>query len=258
MKPVNLLPESQRPKRASGARGGSAYMVIGALAILLVAVVGYVLTANGIASKKDEAAKLSRQADAAEARAKTLTAFAGFEQVKQTREQSVRQLAAGRFDWERMLRELARLLPPGTYVTSLEADAANGNASGSGSTGGSTSSASSSSAGGGAGATGPTLAISGCTRSQPEVATVLVRLRRLNRTTDVTLSRSSKNEASTAGGAGATGGAAPAGGAGAQGGSGAGCGKGVSFDATVQFNPTPVPGPEGPGEKVPASLGGGS
>lgn len=263
MRPVNLLPERARPKRASGAQGGSAYLVIGALAVVLLAVVAYVLTANGINSKKEQAAKLSQQADAAEARAKTLSAFANFEQVKQTREQSVRTLASGRFDWERMLRELARLLPPGTYVTSLDATAADGSQGSSGSGGSSTSSASNSSpasASSGAGAgggTGPTLNIQGCTRSHPEVATLLVRLRRLNRTTDVTLSKSSKNGASTAGGAGA-GGTAPVGGAGSSNSDGAACGKGVSFDASVQFNPTPVPGPEGPGGQVPASLGGGS
>ena len=48
MRPINLLPTRYRPARASGERPGIAYGAIGALAVLLLMVLLYVLTSNSI------------------------------------------------------------------------------------------------------------------------------------------------------------------------------------------------------------------
>ena len=121
MRAVNLLPQDQRRARATGARAGSSYFVIGGLALVLVGVLVYVFTANQASSDQQAAQKVEREANAATARADQLAAFGNFAQVKLTRELSVSQLAANRFDWERTLRELARVLPKGVYVTNLDA-----------------------------------------------------------------------------------------------------------------------------------------
>jgi hypothetical protein len=46
MRPVNLLPAEHRPRRSSG-DGNGAYVALGVLGVLLLALVGYVLAANG-------------------------------------------------------------------------------------------------------------------------------------------------------------------------------------------------------------------
>ena len=65
MRPVNLLPDGQRPRYASGAMAGSAYVVLAVLAALLLAALAYVLTANQVTSRQDQAAKAEREAAAA-------------------------------------------------------------------------------------------------------------------------------------------------------------------------------------------------
>ena len=239
MRAVNLLPESSRPTRASGTRGGSAYFVIGVLALLVVGVLTYVVTANQVSSRQAEAQKAEKQAAEANARAQKLAAFGDFAQVKATREQSVAVLAGSRYDWERTLRELARVLPKGVFVTSLDATSG-GIASGA---------SQGASAGGADAAAGPNMKIAGCAPDHREVATTLVRLKSIHGVTDVKLSDSTKGDA---GGGGSNQ-------AGASGSAGAGgCPEGATtFNATVVLTPTAVnPAPNAP--KVPVSLGGGS
>lgn len=221
MRAVNLLPPSQRIQRG-GARPGSAYAVLGVLAVLLVAVLSYVLTANQVTSKQDELARAEQKTQAAQSQAAALGSFGSFASIKATREQSVTQLAQARLDWERLMRELSRVIPEDVFITKVDAAAV-------------------AAQGATEAAGGPSLKLSGCAPSHPDVATLMVRLRRLSRAKDVTLTDSAKVE--SGGAAGAAGG----------GGSVGDCGRGVAFTVNVAFEPAAAAI-----ERVPEHLGGGA
>src|SRR4051794_20663750 len=108
MRPVNLIPEDQR-RGPSAERKGSplAYVVVGALVVLLAGVTTLVLTNNTISSDKDEVAKLERENHAAEAKASRLAAYTQLRDVSNARVSTVTDLAESRFDWERVMREMA-------------------------------------------------------------------------------------------------------------------------------------------------------
>lgn len=259
MRPVNLLPEGDRPYVPTGARAGSAYAVVGVLGALALAAAVYGFLTYQIDSRTARAQAASNEADKAEARASALGPFGAFAEIKQTRFASVTQLAEGRFDWERMLREVSRVLPDGVFLTELGASTTE-EATGAGA---GAANAPPSAAAAGA-ASGPSMTLTGCAPSQPDVATTLVRLRRLHRTQEVALGESSRPESeSGGGGAPAAGGGGSAPGAAGAGTADAGeCGEtggspNYSFTATVKFTPQDATSAAGSKPKVPTSLGGG-
>ena len=113
MKAVNLIPSDQRRAKATGNVSGGAYGVLGVLALLLVMVVAYVLTGNPVNDRQGKAAQACQQAVAAENKSKQLGAFTDFASIKEQRLASVTAAAQTRFDWERFMRELARVMPSG-------------------------------------------------------------------------------------------------------------------------------------------------
>jgi Tfp pilus assembly protein PilN len=221
MRPVNLLPESQR-RRKPESDGQSAYVVLGVLA-LLVAMTGlYVMVSNQVTNREAAAASASAEAGQLEAQAASLGAFGDFAQVKETRLASVRQLAESRFDWERLMLELARVLPSDGWLQSAEASAT-----------GSPDEEAASATG------GPTATLSGCLPRQPDVADLMLRLRRMHRVEDVALSESVQEDALNSPSIDS-------------------CGRYYHFDITVSFAAAaPREAPDGQ-RRVPASLGGGS
>ena len=277
MRPVNLLPENLRPRERSQGGSGGAYAVLGVLGLLLVGVVLYVVTANQITSRKADTEELRAETYAADQRAGALARFGEFQEMKEVRMASVALLATGRFDWERMARELARVLPSDVWVTELSATATGeAAASGGSSTSGSSTpsgspSSGASSAGAGAGEEqGPSLSITGCAPTQTAVAETKVRLRRLHQAQEVTLKKSERgdDQAATGGPAPSAGApapgagtAAPAPGAGAGATAPDGCGAtrgrpNYEFEVAVTLAPTPDPTVGG--GSVPRSLGGGA
>lgn len=248
MRPVNLLPEEHRPRRAGGGHSGSAYAVVGVLAVLLALVTVYVLTANQVSARQSDAAEARQEAERTQAEIAKLGPFGNFTDIKQVRFASVRDLAQQRFDWERFVRELALVLPRGTWLTEVDAVASGAAAPGAGS--------SSSSSTPGA-STGPNAKVKGCAPRQPDVAKLMVRLRKLHRVKDVELKESSsQEEGGSAGGAAAPAPAATAPASGAPAGGG-GCTGRYQFDVVVQFEEAGPAAAAGGAEKVPASLGGG-
>ena len=242
MRPINLLPEKHRARTPGAGASGGAYVLVGILAGLLLMLLAFVVTTNQINSRKDQTTRAENEARQAEAKAASLQSFGDFSQVKEQRVQSVKQLAEGRFDWERLVRELAHVLPERVYLTDVDAAAVPEQT-------GTTPAAS----GGVPG--GPALQLTGCARRQPDVAVTMLRLRRLHRAIDVRLAESTRDPdaASTAG--------TPAGTpAGSTGGEGAPECPYYTFDATVAFNATPAEAarPDGENVRIPASLGGGS
>jgi Tfp pilus assembly protein PilN len=249
MRPVNLLPERLRPRRPDGRLQGSSYVVVGVLGGLLLAVLLYVVTLNQINSRKSETARAESEAQQADARAATLGPFGRFAEIKATREKSVQDLADSRIDWERMMRELALVLPPDTWITEFDGSKdGQGSDTGSGAqtSGSAPTGASASMTGSGA----PSMKLTGCAINQADVAVLLVRLRRMHGVDDVELADSTRDEQS-GGGAQVSGGDSA--------GQSSSCGGDYKFDLTVTFVAN---GPEAPNEdgakQVPAALGGGS
>ncbi len=124
MRPVNLIPPDMRRGDSAPLRTGPlAYIVLGALALALVGVTMLVLASNEVAEKKDELVTLRQEDVAAKARAEALAPYAQFQAMSQQRVETVASLADSRFDWPRVMRELALVLPDDVLLTELSAGA---------------------------------------------------------------------------------------------------------------------------------------
>lgn len=229
MRAVNLIPTEQRRAQPSGKASGAAYVVIGALAVVLVMAVAYVLTSNKVNENETRAAKAKQEADALEAQAAALGSFTDFAAIKEQRFASVVGAAHTRFDWERLMREVSLIMPEGSWLRTTSASVVGEESS--------TGEAAAPTAGA---ALNPTATFVGCTRKQSEVATLMVRMGQLHRATDVKLNQSAQE---------ATGAEASI----------DSCGSLYQFDVTVSFESV-APVKEAPrgSVRVPASLGGGS
>jgi Tfp pilus assembly protein PilN len=227
MKAVNLIPSDQRRAKASGNVSGGAYGVLGVLAVLLVMAVAYVMTSNSANDRQGKAEQARQEALAAESQSKQLGAFTDFASIKEQRLTSVMAAAQTRFDWERFMRELSRVMPANSWIhttnASVSGDTSGGNLTSTATT-----------------VPLPEANLVGCTPRQSEVARMMVRLEQMYRVTDVALNESTQEQAG-----GDT--------------SLQNCGDLYKFDLTVTFSPV-EPANEAPkGEtQVPASLGGGS
>jgi Tfp pilus assembly protein PilN len=233
MKPVNLVPQDQRRRRPSEGSGKGAHAVLGILSVLLAMAVFYVLTANSITEKESQAEQARIEADQLEAQAATKNSFTDFAEIAQTRAASVASVASTRFDWERLMRELSRVMPEGSWLTSASASVTG--ATDAAAT--ATTPADPATADAGA----PSATLVGCTPKHSDVARMMVRLRQLHRVVDVELTQSSRADAEGATAAIDS------------------CGRNTSFDLTLTFSPTSLVADAPRGEtRVPASLGGGS
>ena len=232
MRPVNLVPQDQRRRTPSDSGGKLAYPALSVLALLLAMVAGYVFVSNQVTDKQNQTAEASAEADKLEAKAVEQGSFTGFAQMAQTRMQSVAGVANTRFDWERFMRELSRVMPEGSWLQAADTSVL-GDQSGTDGTLASAAAAPTTPS--------PTANLVGCTPDQSNVARIMVRLRQLHRVEDVTLAESAREDA--------------AGTASIE-----SCGSNYKFDVTVTFSPvTPASGEAPRGEaRVPASLGGGS
>ena len=228
MKAVNLIPSDQRRAKASGEMSGGAYGVLGVLAVLLVMAVAYVMSTNSVNENKSKAAAARQEAVAAESKTKQLGSFTDFASIKDQRLAAVTAAAQTRFDWERFMRELSRVMPDGSWISNTSASV-----TGEG-VGTATAAADP------AAVATPKANLVGCTPRQSEVARMMVRLEQMYRVTEVTLNESTRESTATETTLQS-------------------CGRLYKFDLTVSFSPVP-PASEAPkGEtRVPASLGGGS
>jgi Tfp pilus assembly protein PilN len=244
MKAVNLLPEKHRPRQHTGGQGKGGYVVLGVLGAVLIGLLVYVLTLNSINSSKTKITEATAEAARLNDQANSLGPYGDFANIKAERVKSVMQLAEGRFDYERLVRELAHVLPPDVWLVNASASSV--------ADGSTTPAASAPPAGTVVAPSGPTLKLQGCARDQSQVAVTLVRLRELQGATDVSLDHSTRGQDST----GSTPASAPAGGS-TSGDSGCGTTGGkpnYSFQANVTFAPPSGSEPD----KVPNRLGGGA
>jgi Tfp pilus assembly protein PilN len=190
MKAINLLPPDLRgaPKggsskakaaAASDEPGGiAAFVALGVLAACVAAVAAYVLTTNTVKDRQAQLEAVTAEAATTTQRVSQLKPYADFQQMAETRIQTVKDLASSRFDWEQALRDTSRAIPADVTLTSINGTIAGG-AGGSGSTVRTAISA-------------PAVELKGCTRTQKDVATLLSRLRNVDGVTRVSLSKSLK------------------------------------------------------------------
>src|SRR4051812_9344050 len=188
MKAVNLLPEKHRPRKPTGGQSKSGYVFLGVLGAVLVGVLVYVLTLNSINSSKTKITEATAEAARLNDEANSLGPYGDFAKIKAERVASVKQLAEGRFDWERLVRELAHVLPSDVWLVTATASATGT---------GDTTAAAGATPDPTAAPAGPTLSLEGCARDQSQVAVTLVRLRELQGATDVSLSHSTRGESSS-------------------------------------------------------------
>jgi Tfp pilus assembly protein PilN len=221
---VNLIPADSRQRfGAPGQSGGLAYVLVGLLAAGVVLVTVYVLTINSISSRRARIASIERQAADESALAARLAPYSEFARLAEERAQTVREIAAARFDWHAVLAQLARVVPANTSLQSLVGTVAPG-------------------AGGVNGASGstdlrpdiatPAIELSGCSRTQDDVAALLSRLKLMSGVTRVALEDSQESSSGQSGTS--TSGAA------------SGCpANSPSFNVVVWFAPLPGAGPDG-------------
>jgi Tfp pilus assembly protein PilN len=209
VRPVNLIPpEARRGDKAPTRTGALSYVIVAVLAVALLGVTGVVLTNNQISDRKAEKSGLEGQLAQAEAQARRVSSFANFASLQQAREQTVATLAQSRFDWERVLRELAIVIPEDVWLTHLTATVSpEVQLEDSGSSASSSSSVSLDSV------EGPALHLEGCGDGHEAVARFLAALRDIDGVTRVSVlssdrpDPSSATEGSSAGAAGSGGGA---------------------------------------------------
>lgn len=195
MRPINLIPSDERQGKATSiSTGAIAYLLVGALALALAGVTLVVLTGNKASDRKAEITELEAQETEAQARADQYTPFIDFANLESSRTATVKNLADSRFDWERVMRELALVIPGDVWLTNLTGVAGSTDP---------TAAASASTSGGANAPTGvPSLTLKGCAAGQEGVAGFLAALRDIDGVTRVGLSSSERStqESTTSGG----------------------------------------------------------
>jgi Tfp pilus assembly protein PilN len=196
VRPVNLIPAEDRPGGRKPMRGGPlAYVIVGALAAAVIGVAVFAVTNNQISDSKAEIARLKDETSAVEARAQALDAYTQFHNLREQRLATVTSLADSRFDWQRVMRELAIVLPSDVWLTTLSGTASPSVAIDGG--------------GGAAMRTsipGPALELNGCAAGQDAVAGFVQALKQIDGVTRVGVESSKLGEESEAGGASSGGG----------------------------------------------------
>lgn len=184
MRPVNLIPEEERTGGVRPLRSGpTAYIVVGALVAALLGVTALVTTSNRISDLKAETTEIEANIATTAAKANELQAYVDFHMVREQRVSTVTSLADSRFDWERVMRELALILPDDVLVTSLTASASPGV-----------------SPGGGAAIPlrssipGPALEINGCAKGHEGVAGFIQAIKDIDGVTRVAVPSSAQGE----------------------------------------------------------------
>ncbi|MDQ3727974.1 MAG: PilN domain-containing protein [Actinomycetota bacterium] len=207
MRPVNLIPpEDRRGDRAPLRSGPLSYMVIGALAVVLLGVTMLVMTSNDVSDKEAQVEQLEADRDAVTAEAQRLVPFAEFASLRGEREATIASLAQSRFDWERVLRELALIIPEDVTLTTLNGSATV-NAEGS---------AASTEIG------APNLTASGCASSHSAVAEFVAALEDIDGVTRVGLARTEATTKTVGAGSSADGSTI--------------CGLANTFDLSIAFD----------------------
>jgi len=195
---INLLPADQRRGGGGGLggrSGGMVYALLGLLAVVVIAAAAYVMVGNQITDRRSELVRVKAESDALVATAGALQPYSDFDSLKQARVATVASLAQSRFNWERVLQELSRVIPTDVSLVTLTGTVAPGvQVGGTGSAGQLRQSLAV-----------PAIELAGCTRSHSAVARMMGRMRLIDGVSRVTLSSSQKVKGAAAPTAGSTG-----------------------------------------------------
>jgi Tfp pilus assembly protein PilN len=184
VRPVNLIPQDERRgDRAAMRTGVFSYVLLGALAVAVLAVAALGLTSKQISDRKSEVAELQQQQQAAEAKAQSLEAFTNFRAAQEARSSTIVSLAQSRFDWQRVLNEFARVIPSNVWLVQLAGTADPTVAVDGGID-----------VQGRDSVTGPALEMQGCAPSQDAVAGLISNLQEIDGVTRVGLDSSEKSD----------------------------------------------------------------
>jgi Tfp pilus assembly protein PilN len=224
---VNLIPSDARRSGTAGRLPSApSYALLGLLAVAVAFMTLYVLAGNTVSDRKAKLASINAELARDQARIATLTRYQQFEQLAKARTETVREIASSRFDWYSALSDLSKVVPADTSLQTLAASVAPGEGGSAGPAGASSSSLRSDIA-------APALELSGCTKTQDDVARLMSRLRLIDGVTRVTLGDSQKQGSAQGGAAVSSAGAGSAAGS-------TGCGAGApTFDLVVFFTPLP-------------------
>jgi Tfp pilus assembly protein PilN len=154
----------------------------------VAALAGYVLLGNGVKQRQADLTVAQQRNTAASAKATALKPYADFEARANARVETVRGLAAARFDWEQALRDLSRAVPSDVKLESLNGDMGLPGATG----------ASGDPLRGSIAA--PAITLVGCASSHDHVARMMARVRAVDGVTRVSLSKSEAAASQSAGG----------------------------------------------------------
>jgi Tfp pilus assembly protein PilN len=215
MKAVNLIPAEEAVGGGGRSGGVGAYALIGVLAMLVVMSTAYALVGRSLNAKRGELSSVTAQAESAEAQAARLKTYSEFSQLRQSREETVKKLVDGRFDWAGAFREVSRTVPSGSWVTSLRATV-NPAATVDGTTDPLRGAI-----------PAPAIEMAGCAKSQAGVARTVTSLRGIAGVQRVTLSSSHKTAAAADNSAAAD-----------SAGASTGCGARAQFSLTIFYKTT--------------------
>lgn len=183
MRPVNLIPpEDRRGDRAPARTGVVPYVILACLGVALIAVTAVVMFGNQISEREATLASLEAEASATSAQAAALQPYVQFDQLATARDATVTSLAQSRFDWERVLRELALVIPDNVWLTDATATAAPSDTA---------------EAGTDASITGPSLTLTGCGVNHEANAGFVAALRDIDGVTRIGISSSEREEGET-------------------------------------------------------------
>jgi Tfp pilus assembly protein PilN len=122
VRPVNLIPEEQRPGSQRPLRAGPlAYVIVGVLAMAVIGVTLVVVTDGQISERKAEVSQLKVEEQKVKAEAQSLAAYTEFHNVREQRVATMASLADSRFNWPRVMHELSLVLPVDVHLSTLTA-----------------------------------------------------------------------------------------------------------------------------------------
>jgi Tfp pilus assembly protein PilN len=183
MKAVNLIPGDGRGRAAGGGSGIGSYVLLGVLALVVAVGAAYTLVNRSLSDRRHELTTVQARAQASEAQAQALERYTTFAALSAKRAETVRSLAASRFDWSHALHEVSRTMPSYAWLTSMRATVTPS----SGVEGGSTDPLRTALA-------NPAIELVGCTTSPGRVAAVISNLRRIDGVDRVSLSSAVKGD----------------------------------------------------------------
>jgi Tfp pilus assembly protein PilN len=244
MRPVNLIPpDERRGDRAAMRTGAFSYVLIAGLGLALLAVIAIALTSKQVSDRRSEVTQLKQAEQQATARAHSLQSFADFRAMQESRSATVTSLAQSRFDWRRVLNELARVIPSNVWLVQLAGTASPGVSPDNDPAIEMRSSIQ-----------GPALEIVGCTTSQDAVAGLISNLQEIDGVTRVGMQSSVLPDDSTSAASSTS---APVTTSGSGGNSTQDCQTRdfiVKFEIVVAFDSVPAPATASSAPSVPSSL----